>query len=72
MIDLGNRAGVPVFACRYADDFSWWRVVALNGLAKGHLPKRTEMTEREWVTFLYRIRGYEPPESLFDGLEVEV
>jgi hypothetical protein len=67
MIDLGNRAGVPVLAARYADDFSRWMVVPLNAKAKEYLPERREMTEREWVTFLYRLRGYTPPDSLFDG-----
>lgn len=67
MIDLGTRAGVPVFAARYAGDFSWWKIVPLNNAAKTVLPERQTMTEREWVTFLYRLRGYAPPETLFDG-----
>lgn len=66
MIDLGNRAGVPVFACRYNDDFTEWRVVPLNGKAKEFLSERTAMSEIEWVTFLYRLRGYDPPSTLFD------
>ena len=32
MINLGDRAGIPVIACRYSDDFSKWRVVPLNNL----------------------------------------
>ena len=70
MIDLGNRAGVPVFAVRYADDFTWWKVTPLNPVAKQWLPQHTEMTEREWVTFLYRLRGYEPPVGVFEAAEV--
>lgn len=61
LIDLGTRADVPVFACRYADDFSWFRVVPLNELARVYLPDPLIMTEPQWVTFLYRVRGYEPP-----------
>lgn len=72
MIDLGTRAGVPVFATRYADDFSWWNVVPLNESAKRHLDERTTMTEREWVTFLYKIRGYELPQELFEDDEIVV
>lgn len=67
MIDLGTRAGIPVFAARYAGDFSWWKIVPLNPVAKTFLPERLTMTEREWVTFLYHLRGYIPPETLFDG-----
>ena len=72
MIDLGNRAELPVMAVRYTGDFSQWCVVPLNGIAKKWLPKRTEMTEREWVTLLYNLRGYDPPESLFEDANVQV
>lgn len=66
MIDLGTKAGIPVFACRYAHDFSSFTVVPLNNIAQVLLIERTTMTEKEWVTFLYHIRGYSVPESLFD------
>jgi hypothetical protein len=72
MIDLGTRAGIPVFACRYGDDFCQWRVIPLSDIARQILPERQEMTEREWVTFLYKLRGYTPSESLLDSLDVEV
>lgn len=67
MIDLGDRASVPVFACRYTGDFTQWNVVPLNPTAKNILLGRTRMSEREWVTFLYKIRGYNVPEELFDS-----
>jgi hypothetical protein len=72
MIDLGTRADVPVFAARYADDFTWWRVVPLNDMAKVYLPEPCTMTERQWVTFLYRVRGYEPPADWHEDFYVEV
>ena len=72
MIDLGTRADVPVFACRYTDNFDVWGVVPLNDSALQWLPERCEMTEREWVAFLYRLRGYDVPEALLDSLEVAV
>lgn len=72
MIDLGNRAGIPVFAVRYADDFSWWRVTPLNQVAKEKLPERVEWTEWDWIKFLYHLRGYEPPEELFEAAQVAV
>jgi hypothetical protein len=61
LIDLGTRAGVPVFAVRYADDFSWWRVVPLNDAARAFLPTRTQMTEIEWIALLYKVRGRPMP-----------
>lgn len=66
LIDLGNRANLPVFAVRYADDFAWMRVVPLNDYAAKWVSERIEMTEQEWVALLYRIRGYEMPVSLFE------
>lgn len=73
MIDLGTRAGIPVFAVRYAADFSWWTVVPLNEIARRWVPTRRErITERERVTLLYEMRGYVPPDSLWESLGVEV
>lgn len=59
MIDLANRANVPIYACRYQGDFEWFKVVPLNRCAIAFLPERQTMTESEWVSFLYRIRGRE-------------
>lgn len=72
MIDLGTRANIPVIACRYSEDFSKWKVVPLNEKAKEFLPARAEMTEKEWVSLLYRIRGYDVPQSVMDGMDVEI
>ena len=67
LINLGNRAELPVFAVRYTNDFEWWEVVPLNELAKTYCPERKHMTEFGWVTFLYHMRGYDPPKHLFEG-----
>jgi hypothetical protein len=72
MIRLGSKAGIPVFAARYEDSFILWRIIPLNYKATEWLPKRIEMTEREWVTFLYKLRGYTPPESLFEGASIKI
>ena len=71
LIDLSSKATIPFFVARYADDFSWWKIIPLNRQAKKVLPERTEMNERQWVTFLYKIRGSTPPESLFDGVKIK-
>jgi len=72
IINLGTRAGVPVFAARYKQDFSKWIIVPLNGIARDKLPKRKNMTERQWITFLYELRGYTPPSQLFEDLKIEI
>lgn len=67
LINLGTKADLPVFFVRYSDDFSEWVVSPLNAVAHKHCDQKTLMSEREWVTFLYKLRGYCPPEELFDG-----
>jgi hypothetical protein len=66
MIDLGDRAGLPVFAVRYAGDFSWWKVHPLNPHAQRWLAESSLLSERQWVELLYRIRGHPLPENLFN------
>lgn len=64
MIDLGDRAQIPVIACRYSDDFQTWKVTPLNKPAKQFLPQRAVLSEQEWVKLLYAIRGYAVPAGL--------
>jgi hypothetical protein len=72
LIRLGNQAQLPVFCCRYKDDFSAWAATPLNARARAAMPERCTMTERGWVTFLYHLRGRQPEESLFDGDSIRV
>lgn len=62
LIKLGDMSSLPVFAVRYASDLSWFRVTALNCIARGKVPERShEMTELEYVTLLYKLRDRELP-----------
>lgn len=72
MIDLGDRAQIPVIACRYSDDFQTWKVTPLNKPAKQFLPQRAVLSEQEWVKLLYAIRGYAVPQDVLDSMDVEV
>lgn len=65
IIELGNRAQLPVFGVRYANDFAWFRVVPLNETAKLFQSNRQEMTEHEYVALLYRLRNRTMPDNLF-------
>lgn len=69
---VGDRASVPVFAVRYAQDFSWWKVNSLNFVAKKMFPQRQQLNERQFVTWLYNIRGLQPPEEIFEWLETAI
>ncbi len=33
---------------------------------------RTQMSERKWVTFLYKIRGHDLPQEVFDYEGIEL
>jgi len=57
MRDLADRAAIPLFACRYSDDFEWFRVTPLNNHATSHLGDTTTMTEAGWIIFMHRVRG---------------
>lgn len=72
MIDLGNNAGIPVIACRYADDFKWWKATPLNGIAKKYIQQPIELDEKGWVKLLYKIRGYDVPQDVLDGMDIEL
>ncbi|MBR1437912.1 MAG: hypothetical protein IJ587_05180 [Synergistaceae bacterium] len=64
LAELGNKAGIPVIGCRYKSDFTNWRAVPLNRVALAVLPKPRELSEAEWVRFLYGIRGREMPDEI--------
>jgi hypothetical protein len=70
IVSLGTDASLPVFAVRYAEDFSWWKVTPLNPKAKDWTPMTTELTEEEYLRLLYRIRGRELPGSLMEAVEL--
>lgn len=62
--ELANRANLPFFAARYAEDFSTFTVTPLNSRARQFLSTQTMMNEVAFVTLLYRIRGRALPESV--------
>jgi hypothetical protein len=68
LIELGDRSGIPVFACRYKDDLKIFYIIPLNSISRNYLNRRVCMTEFEWVKFLYRLRGDVIPRDLFNQL----
>ncbi|MBQ3454982.1 MAG: hypothetical protein IJG36_00975 [Synergistaceae bacterium] len=72
LIKLGNKAGLPVIACRYSDDYTKWRVVPLNAKAAEFVPESKILNEYEWVNLLYQIRGREITHEEFESMKVEI
>ena len=71
MAKVATRANIPAFIVRYADDFSWWKVCALNQIASNFLPETEEppmMDEIGWVTLLYKVRNRKIPQSVIDRI----
>lgn len=77
LIDLGDKARVPVFNVRYSDDYSQYTVTALNEFAVSALPTaeqnppRKTMTEKQYVSFLYWLRGRKAPAEIINSLKGE-
>lgn len=56
LIRLADMAGLPAFNVRYADDYSWFEIVALNSRGVAWVESYQTMTEAEYVAFLYKLR----------------
>jgi hypothetical protein len=70
LCDLADRAGLPFFVVRYTEDFRFWQVIPYNSRAKVWLEKEEVMTERQYVAFLYKLRGFnEVPPTTSTRLE---
>jgi hypothetical protein len=69
MIHLSrHREGdLPAFCVRYASDFSWFEVTALNQAGEAWFSPPATISEGEYRNFLYRIRRRNPPVVPFDG-----
>ena len=72
IIDLGNRAGISVLACRYSDDYSRYKVVPLNDKAREFISAPKELNKSEWVKLLYKIRGREVNDEFLQSMDLAI
>ena len=63
LINLCDRANTPLFAVRYANNFSWWKVKPLNrcATAKTNATSTIIYNEMEYVKFVYSLRNIVMP-----------
>jgi hypothetical protein len=54
---IGNRADLPAFKVRYADDYSWFDVSPLNDRAREFVGWPCRLTEAEWAAVCRVICG---------------
>tara|TARA_Y100000310_G_scaffold318724_1_gene373138 strand:- start:1642 stop:2037 length:396 start_codon:yes stop_codon:yes gene_type:complete len=57
---LATRANIPFYAVRYTNDYSQYRIIPLNDLAKAITPHRIDLSEQDYVNFLYDLRNRPP------------
>jgi len=64
LINLGDRASLPVFCTFYTTNLKWYRVFPLNQYAKETGPPDGIISEYKYVDFLYWLRGRSIPEGI--------
>ena len=65
---LAWMAHLPAFEVRYSPNLASFRPLALNGSARRLLPEPVAMSERQYVAFLYRLRGRRAPDEVLARL----
>ena len=69
LVDLGNRANIPVLACRYATDFSNFVVTPLNKFAESFVRQsKVKMTESKYISLLYKMREKDVPQDVLNNI----
>lgn len=57
LVDLGTRAGIPVFGLRHSMDINWFVITPLNPCARKYLPTQTgKLSQNQYKAFLYLLR----------------
>ena len=67
---LSTHSNIPFFAVRYSTDFSNFKVIPLNDIANNIIKDRPTLTEKEYVTFLYKLRGRSVPSEVLENIGV--
>jgi hypothetical protein len=68
LIHLGNNSKIPVFGVRYNSEFTIWKPTPLNSYARFYLSTVKTMSEFDFVSLLYKIRGVKLPIEIANKL----
>jgi hypothetical protein len=60
---LSDCAKIPCFVVHYKSDYSLFRLVALNSIAKSKMPTDNVLSQREYIRWIYQLRGRVPKEA---------
>jgi len=66
--EVADNSWIPFFVVLYADDLSWFQPYPLNEYARQYIPKTMKLSELEYVTLLYNIRGRTVPHDILKKL----
>lgn len=66
---LTDNSRIPYLIVLYADDLTWYRVHPMNDYARNYVKKTVKMSELEFVTLQYDIRGRTIPEEILEKLK---
>lgn len=69
---LGARAGLPAFVVFYGARFAWFQVQGLNRDGLKRVPGSQPLSERDYVSFLFELRGRELSEEVPLRAEIEI
>ena len=72
IINLGDKATIPVIACRYNDDYSKYKATPLNVYARNYLHETKELNEADFVRLLYEIKGQDLSKEFLLNMNVSV
>ena len=65
---LGALAQIPSFVVFYGGQFAWFQVQGLNRIGVSKTPEVQPMSEKDYVRFLYELRGRKLPEEIEEHL----
>ena len=65
---LGALAQIPSFVVFYGRQFAWFQVQGLNKIGVNKTPEAQPMSEKDYVRFLYELRGRKLPEEIEGNL----
>lgn len=72
MVDLGNRAQVPVLYVLYNQRFSRFKAYPLNPLAQRFIAEPMFISEAQYVELLYRIRNRSVPREILQKVNHDI
>jgi hypothetical protein len=65
---IADAYGIPFLYARYNERFTY-RVTPMNDHAREYVPETATLSEQDYVSMLYRLRGRKLPEDVREHLE---